>query len=467
MHKQRVLLLAVLAALSGLALAEEEPSVPPSSDGPPLKGTNQAIPESDVYDLLTKSETTFSALYYGRDRQEKQPNNSNGGDIRVNALNLGLNFRSGYAWDRLGFDAAAHSSIRLTKGIGFSEVLYHDYKDMSNSAEGGGGQDKSDAVLSQAAVKFRQSPDGQGFSARAGYTPISIGTLGTSGGLQSHSYRGFEGKYKLGDFEIGYGWADQFRNEWDNRFRDMTNSWEQGRSSGSNPGKVDYVNSVGLRYAPENAFVDIGFGEGKDYRRTAQIAGSYTWKLQGGDSLTGVAYYFQGKDEAPLGLPNSQTAWHGSASLAYTTGGLTLQGGVGKSHNPDGGEVNFRMTPYGNSDNRNFIQTWGQDDDFVWDGMKVIKLGVSYDFAKAGVPGLTMGVSGNYSNGAFNPNTNRTYTVKEIDASVGYSVQNGALKGFSIGVYPGWFRSGGFLQAGYGKGDRNDVKVIASYSKTF
>ncbi|VEB39962.1 Uncharacterised protein [Chromobacterium violaceum] len=80
----------------------------------------------------------------------------------------------------------------------------------------------------------------------------------------------------------------------------MTNSWEQGRSNGSNPGKIKYVNSIGFRYAPENAFVDIGFGEGKDYRRTAQIAGSYTWKLSGGDTLTGVGYYFQGKDEAPL-----------------------------------------------------------------------------------------------------------------------------------------------------------------------
>lgn len=61
--------------------------------------------------------------------------------------------------------------------------------------------------------------------------------MGTSGGLQSHSYRGVEAKYKIGDFELGYGWADQFRNEWDNRFRDMTNSWEQGRSNGSNPAR--------------------------------------------------------------------------------------------------------------------------------------------------------------------------------------------------------------------------------------
>ncbi|QEL57159.1 OprD family outer membrane porin [Chromobacterium paludis] len=463
MHKQRVILLAVLAACSGLAMAAGDSPIPPGSDGPALKGTAQAIPESSVYDLLSKSETTFSALYYGRDRQESQPNNSNGGDIRVNALNLGLNFKSGYAWDHLGFDAAAHSSIRLTKGIGQSEVLYHDYNDKSDPNEGGGGKDKSDAVLSQAALKYRQNVDGQGLSFRAGYTPISIGTMGTSGGLQSHAYRGFEGKYKIGDFEIGYGWADQFRNEWDDRFRGMTNSWEQGRTNGSTAKKVDYVNSLGLRYAPENAFIDFGVGEGKDYRRTAQIAGSYTWKLAGGDTLTGVAYYFQGKDDAQLGMKNSQTAWHTSGSLTYTTGGLSLMGGLGKSRNPDGGEVNFRMTPYGNSDNRNFIQTWGQDDDFVWDGMKVIKLGVNYDFGKMGLPGFTAGASANYATGLKNPNGAADSKAHEFDLNAGYTVQSGPLKGASIGVYPAWFRSGDF----YGKKDRNDVKVIASYSKTF
>ncbi|MGC0153364.1 OprD family outer membrane porin [Chromobacterium vaccinii] len=462
MHKRHLWLLAALAALSGHALAEEEPSVPPSSDGPPLKGTLDAIPASDVYDLLNRSETTFSALYYGRDRQEKQPGNSNAGDIRVNALNLGLNFKSGYAWNTLGFDAAAHASLRLNRGIGFSEVLYHDYNDASDLAEGGGGKDKSDAVLSQAALKFRQHPDGQGFSARAGYTPIGIGVLGTSGGLQSHAYRGFEGKYKLGDFELGYGWADQFRNEWDNRFRDMTNSWEQGRTNGSHPGKIRYVDSIGLRYAPDGAFVDIGFGEGKDYRRTAQIAGSYSWKLAGGDTLTGVAYYFQGKDLAPLGLPNSQQAWHASASLSYASGGLTLMAALGKSRNPDGGEVNFRLTPYGNSDNRNFIQTWGQDDDFVWDGSRVAKLGASYDFSKRGLPGLSVGVSGNYATGLKNPGAPDS-KARELDLSASYTVQSGPLKGAGIGVYPAWYRSGDF----YGKKDRNDVKVIASYSRTF
>ncbi|KIA80172.1 hypothetical protein QR66_11815 [Chromobacterium piscinae] len=453
--------MAVLAAFTGVALAAEEPAVPPASDGPALKGTAQAIPESNVYDLLTKSETTLSAIYYGRDRQDQTPG-SNNGDIHVNALNLGLNFKSGYAWDHLGFDAAAHAALRLNNGLGWSEVLYHDVNDKSDPSEEGRGKDKSTAVLSQAALKFRQNADGQGLSARLGYTPISIGTMGTSGGLQSHAYRGFEGKYKFGDFEVGYGWADQFRNEWDDRFRDITNSWEQGRTDGSKPKRIDYVNSIGLRYAPKDWFVDFGFGEGKDYRSNAQVAASYTWKL-GDDSLTATGYYFTAKYKTALsGIQNPKNEWHASGSLSYSTGGLTLMGGYGSTHAPDSGELNFRLAPWANADNRNFIQTWGQLDDFVWDGTKVYKIGLSYDFGKIGVTGLSAGISANFASGMKNAGKADT-KAEEVDFNVGYTVQSGFLKGASIGVYPAQLRTHGFS----GKADRNDVKVIASYSKTF
>ncbi|UGA40018.1 OprD family porin [Chromobacterium haemolyticum] len=78
------------------------------------------------------------------------------------------------------------------------------------------------------------------------------------------------------------------------------------------------------------------------------------------------------------------------------------------------------------------------------------------------MPGLTVGLSGNYATGMKNPGKADT-KAHEVDFSIGYSVQSGMFKGASIGVYPAWLRTDGF----YGKSDRNDVKVIASYSKTF
>lgn len=465
MHKHHAVFLAVMTAVSGFALADE-PANTPNADAQVLRGTNQTLPQADGYDLISKAETTFSAWYYGRDRQEQAATDR--GDIKVNVINLGLNFKSGYAWDKVGFDVAAHTAQKIGETKGWSEILRHE--------DGVSPKDESYSVISQAAIKFRQNADGQGLATRIGYTPISVGTLGTSGGLQSHAYRGAEVKYKTGDLELGYGWADQFRNEWDDRFRNITNQWHQNRGTNDKgiphiDGKqIEYVNSLGLRYAPKDGFVDIGIGEGKDYRRNAQIAGGYTWNLAGGDKLTATGYLFTAKNITQLsGDTDPKNEYHASGSVSYATGGLTLLGGLGYTHNPANGasnELNFRLAPWANSDNRNFIQTWGQLDDFVWDGQTVIKLSASYDFAKLGLPGFSAGISGNYATGAKYKNEqgqNVTAKFSEVDLSFGYAVQSGVLKGASIGIYPAWLKTDKFDQ----KSDRSDVKVVANYTKTF
>jgi hypothetical protein len=137
--------------------------------------------------------------------------------------------------------------------------------------------------------------------------------------------------------------------------------------------------------------------------------------------------------------------------------------GFGVTHAPDSREMNFRLTPWANSDNRNQIQTWGQLDDFVWDGTRVIKASASYQIGPyIGVPGLAVGVSGIRGWAIKNPGRGDT-SANEIDLSVTYDVKEGPLKGAGIGVFPARLRTNGF----YGKSDRNDVKIIASFSKTF
>ena len=125
--------------------------------------------------------------------------------------------------------------------------------------------------------------------------------------------------------------------------------------------------------------------------------------------------------------------------------------------------MNFRLTPWANSDNRNQIQTWGQLDDFVWDGTKVLKVAASYQIGSyVGMPGLAVGISGIQGWAMKNPGRGNT-SANEIDLSLTYDVKEGALKGVGFGIFPARLRTNGF----YGKSDRNDVKLIASYSKTF
>jgi hypothetical protein len=342
-------------------------------------------------------------------------------------------------------------------GTGLSEVLYHDYRD---------GVDKSYATLAQAALKWRSSAAGDGWQVRAGYTPISVGTLGTSGGLHSHAYRGAELKYRAAGWEIGYGWADQFRNEWDNRFRPMTNAWHQNRDQyDGTASRIDFVHSVGIRYeASADSYVDAGAGEGSRYRRNAQVAASRAWRIADSGTVTATGYALWGRYEAALGpTATPRNEWHASTSVGYISGPLSASLGFGATHAPDSGEMNFRLTPWANSDNRNQIQTWGQLDDFVWDGTRVLKAGASYQIGPyVGMPGLAVGISGIYGWAMKNPGRGNT-SANEIDLSLTYDVKGGPLKGLGFGIFPARLRTNGF----YGKSDRNDVKFIASYSKTF
>lgn len=419
-------------------------------------GTTRPWRPEEAPELFSKSETTVSTTFYSRNRHATD----HAGDIHVSALSLGLDWRSGYMtgpWGGFGADLSAFTNLRLVPGIGHSEVLYHDYRD---------DKDKGYATFAQAALKWRSSAAGDGWAVRAGYTPISVGTLGTSGGLHQHAYRGAEVKYRAGKWEIGYGLADQFRNEWDRIFRPMTNAWHQYRDQYDvNAKRISFVHSLGLRYEDRaDSYVDAGVGEGRRYRRNAQVAASRAWQLADVGRVSATGYALWGRYQSALGPTTApRDEWHASTSVALANGPFTVSAGFGATHSPDSGEMNFRLTPWANSDNRNWIQTWGQLDDFVWDGTRVVKVTATWQVGSHfGVPGVAVGVSGIRGWAMRNPGRSNT-SATEVDLSLTYDAKDGPLKGMSLGVFPARLRTNGF----YGKSDRDDVKFIASYSRTF
>ncbi len=412
--------------------------------------------------LFNDASLTLRSTYYGRARS--QNNHGRGlpkdaGEIHVNSFGQGVDFRSGYAWNWLGFDVSGITN--LGSGRGLSEVLYHTYDN---------NKDRSSVSLGQAALKTKFGDEDLGFEARGGFTPISIGSLGTSGGLHSHAYRGFETKLIKGPFWLGYGWADQFRNEWDDTFRDMYPTWDQNRYTGRGE-RINYIHSLGGRYAfgPDQAgFIDAGVGEGKNYRRNTQLAISAPVDLGciGVLTLTGYGILAKHRPGSLTGLSSAdiENEYHVSASAQLRTGDWSFMAGMGHTSAPVSGEMNFRLTAWGNSDNRNFIQTAGQLDDFVWDGQNVAKLGANYKIGKKiGLPGLSVGVSYMYGWNTKNQNLTKSGGW-ELDYQMEYVIEQGRLKGLALGVYAGHLRYHG--NRFYGKQDRNDVKVILSYSRT-
>lgn len=420
-----------------------------------------ASDEGGFGDFWDDATLGFRAIYYGRDR-DNHGTDSNGGEIDVDAFGYGLDFRSGYGWGFVGFDASL--VVNLGSGDGNSEVLKYDIN--ANS-------DSSSASYREAALKLKFGCADGALSFRGGYTPIRIGTIGTSAGINPHGYRGIEAKWQFGDWELGYGWADRFHNDWDDRFRRMTNKWHQNRDGYDDGGQIDYIHSFGARYVfgPDKAgFVDIGVGKGRDFRKNAQIAVFYPRKLRNDAALDLTGYFIWGKYNEKLAYDfttNASDEYHFSASARYTKGPWSFMLGYGQTDADDSKEMQFRLTPWANSDNRNFIQTWAQLDDFVWNGEKVIKISATYDLSDRifpGMPGLRLGVSFNYGWDIESYDSRGTIYATEFDLGLEYVPTEGPFKGWSAGIYPAWlrFEDDDF----YGKPSRDDVKFIVGFNHT-
>lgn len=441
------------------------PSVDPNEDSPDPLFEYRFEDESEeaigrrAMDFWRDARMDVRLTYYGRDRNNHGDGGEGGGEIHVNAFGYGMDFRSGYAWGVIGFDGSL--AMNLGHGKGNSEVLNFNSKT---------GEDRSSASFREAAIKLNFGEERNRFTLRGGFTPIRVGTIGTSGGINPHGYRGLEAKWQLGGFELGYGWADRFHNDWDDTFRDMTNMWHQNRDGYNDGERIDYIHSLGVRYAfgPDKAgFVDIGVGEGDGFRKNAQIAASYPFVQDDGGILTLTGYYIWGKYQEELAsylTENPSSEYHFSASARYQRGPWSFLAAYGQTDADDSKEMQFRLTPWGNSDNRNFIQTWAQLDDFVWNGEKVVKLSAVLDLSQSILPGLRAGASFNYGWDIESYDDRNTISAREFDLSLEYVPSEGSLKGWSFGVYPAWLRFDD--DTFYGKHSRNDVKFIVGYNYT-
>jgi len=98
---------------------------------------------------------------------------------------------------------------------------------------------------------------------------------------------------------------------------------------------------------------------------------------------------------------------------------------------------------------RNFQQTTSGLDDYNADGTKAVKLAVNYNF-------------GNYGTNVRSSLTEKEYdgSMHSFDWNIGYKFMDGALEGLNIRTFRSKFRGNDIVH----KADRNDTKVLISYS---
>ncbi|WP_337992953.1 OprD family outer membrane porin [Enterovibrio qingdaonensis] len=435
---------------------------------------NQSVAAVDLSDEAKKafyddSKVNLHSFLYIRDREERAPGGDFKPQIENQTLQLAMDYRSGYLNDVVGFDLWASTLMKVGDTVGQSEILLYDY-DCDDDGKGGDGCEKTNTSLNIAALKVKLGDEQLGFAGRAGYTRINMGTIRSSWGLNPHSYRGFEGKVSMGNFHVGYAWADQFKNDWSDKFKDMTNAWHQGDPSMSAAQKIDFIHSVGAIYELDKGVIDLGYGQGKDYRDNWQALVKYSWDLSEDTKLNTAFFYHGGKyvEGKVSKVDNAEVESYIALGADIKNGGFTFRTAYSQTDakSDPGGAYNFRLTPWANSDNRNFMQATSQIEDYNPDGTKAIKLGMDYNFASWGIPELSIGLSGNYGWDVISDKSAkgdaRTYdgTMYSIDYNIRYRFLEGGLKGLNVNFFPAYFRS---EDTNY-KYDRNDMKLMFSYS---
>lgn len=395
------------------------------------------------------------------------------GGIQNQTAMLALNYKSGYYNDIIGFDFWGGTNIKLGHTVGQSEILYYKY-----SCDGDGKFspcEKSLASVSVAALKLKYGSDAARFKINAGYTPINSGTFKNSWGLGPHSYRGFDSALSFDNLSFTYAWADRFKNDWSRDFKKMTTSWHQNNAAGLDDGGtiikkgdvIDYIHSVGVVYELDKSKVDVGYGEGHEYRRNWQLQLEHVNQLATDTSLQTKIFY-QGARYihgiAPVVSPKYE--YYVSAGLNLKNRNTTWSVGYSQNHAPQTADYNFRLTPWANSDKRDYQATLSQLEDYNASGTQALRLGVTHNFADYNLPEFTMGLAGTYGwhvvTDTAKINAARTYDgkMRSLDLLMRYNVEDGPVKGLSVTVLPALLRTS---ETNY-KTSRNDIKFIVGYS---
>ncbi len=442
-----------------------------------LIATNESN-DSDFYRAIyTDASLDVNSNLYVRYRAVKSKNTGNyglgAGGIKNQTALLALNYKSGYYKDVIGFDFWGGANIKLGNTVGQSEILYYNY------SCNGDGQfspcEESSASVSTAAVKLKYGNDIAKFKMSAGFTPINSGTIKSSWGLNPHSYRGFDSALSIDNFTLTYAWADRFKNDWSRDFKPMTTTWHQNNAAGLNDNGniikkghvIDYIHTVGAVYDFGHAKIDAGYGEGKDYRRNWQLQLERSDNLSTDTSLQTKVFY-QGARYidgiAPVQSP--KTEYYVSAGLNLKHKNTTWSLGYSQNYAPQTADYNFRLTPWANSDKRDYQATLSQLEDYNASGTHAVRLGVTHNFADYNLPEFTMGLAGTYGwhvvSDTSKINSQRDYDgkMRSLDLLMRYNVESGAAKGLSVTLLPALLRT---TETNY-KTSRNDVKFIVGYS---
>ncbi|MCX4028724.1 outer membrane porin, OprD family [Endozoicomonas sp. SM1973] len=339
-----------------------------------------------------------------------------------------FDFVSGYLFDTIGFDYSAGAAFKLDNPA--DNTKYNEKYSATNLPVDSEGNDVNNiAGTTQAYVKAKFGGENLNVNGKYGLMQQGTETFGTSGSrvLPSSIF----GTYAEGNVYGVKLYGARFTETSPRHQSYFSKDLENGSGE-----EIDQLDIIGAGYELNNG---LGFvvehGKSDDYIKKRFAKVYYTVDLGNDMSLDLDARYGKAEENgdkfdkfsgANAYKNDDYESRYYNATATLNVGGASF--GVGYNQTKDGDW----HSGYFDQDHGTFNSSLSlYSNDFANEGEKAWVVNASYDFANAGVPGLTAGVSYGYGDGIERANDSDD-KEREFAQEVTYKFQDGPLKDLSV-----------------------------------
>ncbi|KAF6665081.1 hypothetical protein HFD92_09835 [Pantoea sp. EKM101V] len=332
-----------------------------------------------------------------------------------------FDFRSGYQWDLLGFDATYTRAVRLGASDYFSTrgLLY----------DSGGNMEKRDAhgfsKFSQRYLKLKLGNRALRFEGKAGWQELkNIGVLTTTDRLSRNSYAGYSGAVTWQNARLDLAMVNKaIRHDSGKTLALQT----QARQ------KIDAIYTAALSYKDSGHALAYAFGEAERYQRRHVIEAGYS--LSPHWSLASQIYGSQALEKYKSMPASKRTfdhqAWHYVGEAIWKQGAWTQRLAAGWTSAPKKQAVGYYARPLTKNTRGRFTSLTSAGKDYMRDRELALVSLSQYEIAK----GISSGIQLNYGQFHYRNNLVRTGEVSLINQ---FSNQHPSFKNLTLFTLTGY-----------------------------
>lgn len=326
-----------------------------------------------------------------------------------------LDYRSGYLFDSIGFDATYTGVIKLAVSDYFSTraLLYND----------GDGYDKKNAKgfnkIGQRYLKLKFGDDDLGLNAKAGWQELkNYGVLTTSRRLSTNSYAGYSATFRTGNLSVDTARVTSGINR---------DSPDKIGFLTSDKKPISAIDTAGISWKDSDLYFSWGYGEARDYlsRHVIETSWRAEEKLSLGSQIYGTHGLKKYNGMSASRKAFDSDAWHYTANAKWQEKdwGLKFELAWTRAEKESGVGYYDRHIAKNMRGRFNAMSSAGVD--YTRDGELALAGLGEYQFVKD----FTTGLQVNYGQFHFSNNTVRTGEVSLINSWV---PAEGKLKNLSV-----------------------------------